>query len=154
MLIRCLAESYIRWLMTWWHNSQISAKTKEPKKQFAVLRRVRSQANYFFLSFFFLPTSKSTESKQNVTDHVYSGRHGVGFVLIWKVCHVYRVQVCNVVGVLLARQWRKRVSQCIEALANVGIHVNINTAHFPKHIQSPGTSTTALCFGGGGGKKK
>lgn len=80
------------------------------------------------------------------TDHVDGGWHAVGLVLIWKVCHVDGVQVGDVVYVLLARQWCQRVTQSIEPLADVGVHVNINTAHFPKHIQSPGTSTTAFCL--------
>lgn len=81
-----------------------------------------------------------------MTDHMDGGWHGVGFVLIWEVCHVDGVQVRDVVDVLLARQWGQRVSQSVESLTDVGIHMDVDTTHLPQHIQSPGTSTAALCL--------
>lgn len=79
------------------------------------------------------------------SNHVDGGGHGVGFILIRQVSDVSRVQVCDVVHILLPRQRRQRVSQRVEPLADVGVHVNVDSTHFPEHVESPGASTAALC---------
>lgn len=89
---------------------------------------------------------KNREQKLKVTDHVDGGRHGVGLVLIREVCHVDGVQVRYVVNVLLAGQRGQRVAQRVEPLTDVGIHVYVNAAHFPEHVQRPGASAAALCI--------
>lgn len=73
------------------------------------------------------------------------GRHAVGLVLVRKVGHVDGVEVGDVVHVLLARQRRQRVAQRVEPLADVRVHVHVDAAHLPQHVQRPGASTAALC---------
>lgn len=71
------------------------------------------------------------------------GRHGVGLILI-RVHHVDGVEVSDVVHVLLARQRGQRVAQGVEPLADVGVHVDIDTTHLPQHVQCPGARTAAF----------
>lgn len=80
-----------------------------------------------------------------MSDHVDGWWHRIGFVLVRQISHVPRIQVSDVIYVLLARERRQRVSQGVEAFPDVWVHVNVDPAHFPKHVESPGTSAAALC---------
>ena len=73
------------------------------------------------------------------------GGHGVRVILVGQVGHVDGVEVGDVVHVLLPCQRGQRVPQGVQPLSDVGIHVNINTAHLPQDVESPGPRTAALC---------
>ena len=76
--------------------------------------------------------------------HVRAGRHRVGVILIREVGHG-RGTLGDVLRVLLPGQGGQRVAEGIETLADVRVHMDVNAAHFPQHVEGPGPGTAALC---------